>query len=254
VSVVVAIDGRVATCTLDRPERLNAIDLETYDGIVAFAAQLQADDDLWVGVITGAGDRAFSAGADLKKLLAQMEARGPGAAPPFVTAFAGIGLAKPLIAAVNGLAYGGGCELALSCDLRVLATGARLALPEPKRGLIPGWGGTQLLPRLVPRAIALELLLTGRDVGAEEALSLGLANRIAPNALAAAHELAAEICANAPTAVRHIRSAALRGAERSLADGLAVEAEMMAAQRATADSAEGVAAFLDKRAPDWPGR
>ena len=88
-SVVVAIDGRVATCTLDRPERLNAIDLETYDGIVAFAAQLQADDDLWVGIITGAGDRAFSAGADLKKLLAQMEARGPGAAPPFVTAFAG---------------------------------------------------------------------------------------------------------------------------------------------------------------------
>ena len=151
-SVVVAVDGRVATCTLDRPERLNAIDLETYDGIVAFAAQLEADDDLWAGIVTGAGDRAFSAGADLKKLLAQMEERGPGAAPPFATAFAEVGLSKPLIAAVNGLAYGGGCELALSCDLRVLATGARLALPEPKRGLIPGWGGTQLLPRLVPPA------------------------------------------------------------------------------------------------------
>ena len=253
-SVVVATCGRVATCTLDRPERLNAIDLETYDGIVAFAAQLQADDQLWVGIITGGGDRAFSAGADLKKLLAQMEERGPGAAPPFVTAFGGVGLAKPLIAAVNGLAYGGGCELALSCDLRVLATGARLALPEPKRGLIPGWGGTQLLPRLVPRAVALELLLTGRDVGADEALALGLANRVAPDAVAAAHELAAEICANAPTAVRHIRSAALRGAELSLSDGLAIEAELMAAQRRTADSAEGVAAFIDKRAPDWPGR
>ena len=253
-TVVVAIDGRIATCTIDRPERLNAIDLETYDGIVAFAAQLEADDDLWAGIVTGAGDRAFSAGADLKKLLAQMAERVPGAAPPFVTAFAAAGLEKPLIAAVNGLAYGGGCELALSCDLRVLATGARLALPEPKRGLIPGWGGTQLLPRLVPPAVALELLLTGRDVGAEEALALGLANRVAVDAVAGARELAAEICANAPTAVRHIRSAVLRGAELPLSAGLAVEAEMMAAQRATADSAEGVAAFIDKRAPAWPGR
>jgi enoyl-CoA hydratase/carnithine racemase len=254
VTVVVAIDGRVATCTLDRPERLNAIDLETYDGIVAFAERLQADDELWAGIITGAGERAFSAGADLKKLLAQMEERGPGAAPPFVTAFDRIGLAKPLIAAVNGLAYGGGCELALSCDLRVLATGARLALPEPKRGLIPGWGGTQLLPRLVPRAIALELLLTGRDVEAPEALTLGLANRVAEDAVAGARALADEICANSPTAVRHIRTAVVRGSELRLAEGLAVEAEMMAAQRATADSAEGVAAFIAKRAPDWPGR
>jgi enoyl-CoA hydratase/carnithine racemase len=254
VSVVVAVDGRVAICTLDRPERLNAIDLESYDGIVAFAARLQADDELWVGIITGAGDRAFSAGADLKKLLAQMAERGPGAAPPFVTAFASIGLTKPLIAAVNGLAYGGGCELALSCDLRVLATGARLALPEPKRGLIPGWGGTQLLPRLVPHAVALELLLTGRDIESDEALLLGLANRVAPDAVAGARELAAEICANAPTAVRHIRAAVVRGSELALADGLAVEAEMMAAQRATEDSAEGVAAFIAKRAPVWPGR
>lgn len=253
-TVAVSVAGRVATCTLDRPERLNAIDLETYDGIVAFAAQLEADDDLWVGILTGAGDRAFSAGADLKKLLAQMEERGPGAAPPFVTAFADVGLTKPLIAAVNGLAYGGGCELALACDLRVMATGARLGLPEPKRGLIPGWGGTQLLPRLVPRAVALELLLTGRDVFADEALALGLANRVADDALAAAHELAEEISANAPTAVRHIREAALRGAETDLESGLAIEAAMMAAQRATADAAEGVAAFVEKRPPVWQGR
>jgi len=254
VTVVVAADGHVVTCTLDRPERLNAIDIETYDGIVEFATRLEQDADLWVGIITGAGDRAFSAGADLKKLLAQIEERGSANVPPFVTAFRRLGLSKPLIAAVNGLAYGGGCELALACDLRVLQTNARLALPEPKRGLLPGWGGTQLLPRLVPPAIALELLLTGRDVHAEEALRLGLANRIADDALQGARELAAEISANAPTAVRHIRSAALRGAELPLADGLAIEAEMMAAQKATADSAEGVAAFIEKREPAWPGR
>jgi enoyl-CoA hydratase/carnithine racemase len=254
VTVVVEIDGHVATCTLDRPERLNAIDLETYDGIVAFAERLQADDELWVGIITGAGERAFSAGADLKKLLAQIAERGSGTVPPFVTAFAGVGLGKPLIAAVNGLAYGGGCELALACDLRVVQTDARMALPEPKRGLIPGWGGTQLLPRLVAPAIALELLLTGRDVHADEALRIGLANRVADDALAAARELAAEISANAPTAVRHIRRATLEGGELPLADGLALEAQMMAAQRATADSAEGVAAFVEKREPVWRGR
>jgi enoyl-CoA hydratase/carnithine racemase len=254
VTVVVATDGHVATCTLDRPERLNAIDIETYDGIVAFAARLEQDDELRVGIITGAGDRAFSAGADLKKLLAQMEERGPGKVPPFITAFREVGLSKPLIAAVNGLAYGGGCELALACDLRVLQRDARLGLPEPKRGLLPGWGGTQLLPRLVAPAIALELLLTGRDVFAAEALQIGLANRVADDALAGARELAAEISANAPTAVRHIRCAALRGAELPLADGLAIEAEMMAAQRSTADAAEGVTAFLAKREPVWPGR
>ena len=253
-TVTVATDGHVATCTLDRPERLNAIDIETYDGIVGFAERLEQDDQLRVGIITGAGERAFSAGADLKKLLAQIQERGHGKVPPFITAFGRVGLSKPLIAAVNGLAYGGGCELALACDLRVVQRDARLGLPEPKRGLLPGWGGTQLLPRLVPPAIALELLLTGRDVLADEALRIGLANRIADDALAGARELAAEISANAPTAIRHIRRAALEGAERSLADGLALEAEMMAAQRTTDDSREGVAAFIEKREPVWPGR
>ena len=194
-SVLVDRQGAVAVCTLNRPEKLNALDLETYDGIVAFVEELQVDEGLWVGIITGAGERAFSAGADLRKLPAQMAERGPGAAPPFVTAFRQVGLRKPLIAAVNGLAYGGGCELALACDLRVVASSAVFALPESKRGLIPGWGGTQLLPRLVPRAVALELLFTGRDVDAAEALRLGLANRVAPDALGAAHALASEICA-----------------------------------------------------------
>jgi enoyl-CoA hydratase/carnithine racemase len=252
-TVRIELDGPVATCTLDRPEKLNAIDIETYDGIVAFVAQVQADPAIVVGIITGAGDRAFSAGADLLRLPAQMAERGPGGTPAFIAAFDGVGLAKPLIAAVNGLAYGGGLELALACDLRVLAPTARLALPEPKRGLIPGWGGTQLLPRLVPPAIALELLYTGRDVDADEALRLGLANSVAVDALGGARTLAAAICANAPTAVRSIREAVLRGLALPLAEGLLVEAELMARTRATADAAEGIAAFVAKRAPVWPG-
>ena len=252
-STIVEIDGPVATCTLNRPEKLNAIDLETYDGIVAFVTRLADDPSLHVGIVTGAGDRAFSAGADLVKLLAQIDERGPGAAPPFVAAFRAAGNTKPLIAAVNGIAYGGGLELALACDLRVVAEGARLALPEPRRGLIPGWGGTQLLPRLVPHAIALELLLTGRDVGSEEAVRIGLANRVAADAVGAARRLASEICANAPTAVRAIRAAVERGRQGTLAEGLAVEADLMASVRASADAAEGLAAFRERRAPVWPG-
>jgi len=253
VSVRVAVDGAVAVCTLDRPEKLNAIDLETYDGLVGFAARVQADPAIVVGIITGAGDRAFSAGADLRKLPAQMAERGPGAAPPFVAAFRAAGLAKPLIAAVNGLAYGGGFELALACDLRVLAPGALLALPEPRRGLIPGWGGTQLLPRLIAPTIALELLYTGRDVDAAEALRLGLANRVCDDALEGALALAAEICACAPSAVRSIREAVQRGLDGGLEEGLAVEEAMMRRTWTTADAAEGVAAFVERRPPVWPG-
>jgi enoyl-CoA hydratase/carnithine racemase len=254
VTVLTETRDHVAICTLNRPERLNAIDLETYDGIMAFAAAVQADDAVWIGIITGAGERAFSAGADLKKLPGQMAERGRDTAPPWPVGFARQGLAKPLIAAVNGLAYGGGMELALACDLRVMAPGAVMALPEPKRGLIPGWGGTQLLPRLLPRAVALELLYTGRDITADEALGRGLCNRVADDALDGALALAEEICANAPTSVRSVREAVERGAQLPLADGIAIEDELMQRTWTTADSAEGIAAFIEKRPPIWPGR
>jgi enoyl-CoA hydratase len=135
-----------------------------------------------------------------------------------------------------------------------MAPGAVMALPEPKRGLIPGWGGTQLLPRLLPGAVALELLYTGRDISAAEALERGLANRVADDALAGALALADEICANAPTSVRSIREAVARGAELPLAEGIFVEDELMRRTWTTEDSAEGVAAFIEKRPPVWPGR
>jgi enoyl-CoA hydratase/carnithine racemase len=254
VSVLVETDGHVAVCTLNRPDKLNAIDIETVDGIEQFAIRLRDDDELRVGILTGAGERAFSAGADLRKLPAQLAERGGDAAGDIALMFRRLGLLKPTIAAVNGLAYGGGCELALACDLRVLAEGARMALPEPRRGLIPGWGGTQRLPRAVPLGIAYELLFTGRDVDAAEALRIGLANRVAPDALTAARALAAEICAVSPSSVRLIKEAVQTGLDGTLEEGIRTEAELLRRTWTTADAAEGMASFLERREPVWSGR
>jgi enoyl-CoA hydratase/carnithine racemase len=248
--------GPVRHVILNRPEKRNAFNAELIAATGEALREAAADNAVRCVVVRGAGPM-FSSGMDLASLAGLAET------PENLRAFRreildawnrAEEMPKPSICVIHGACIGGALELALACDLRVVQTGAPLALPEPKRGLLPGWGGTQLLPRLVPPAIALELLLTGRDVHAEEALRIGLANRIADNALEGARELAAEISANSPTAVRHIRHAALRGGELSLADGLALEAEMMAAQRATADSREGVAAFIEKREPVWPGR
>ena len=258
-SVRVARHGALYSVTLDRP-KANAVDAATSRALyVAFRA-FQDDPDARVAILTGAGDRFFSAGWDLKAAAAGEEGggeHGPGG-------FAGIteffDLDKPVIAAVNGLAFGGGFELALACDLIVAAEGAEFALPESGLGLVANAGGVQRLPRRIAPALAMELLLTGRRVDAGEALRLGLVNRVAPlgSLMSAAREFAATIASKAPLSTRAAKALTRAG------EGLSVE-ETFAAMRsgrvavyeallASEDAREGPRAFAEKRPPVWTGR
>ncbi|MBS3966375.1 MAG: enoyl-CoA hydratase/isomerase family protein [Truepera sp.] len=249
-----AVEEQVALITIDRQEALNALNSDLlFELGVAF--ELAESDHLVRSlVITGSG-RAFVAGADIAALqqleggFAGREAALSGqdvmstlAALPF-----------PTIAAINGFALGGGLELALACDLRVAAKGARLGLPEVGLGLIPGYGGTQRLPRLIGAGRALDLILTGRHVSAEEALQLGLVNRLADDALSEAKALAATIIKNAPIALGLAKEAVVRGLDVSLYQGLEIEADLFGLAASTEDAREGTAAFLAKRAPTFEG-
>lgn len=258
-SVHVARHGALYQVTLDRP-KANAIDAATSRALyVAFRA-FQDDPEARVAILTGAGDRFFCAGWDLK---AAAEGEG-GEADHGPGGFAGIteffDLDKPVIAAVNGLAFGGGFELALACDLIVAAEGAEFALPESGLGIAANAGGVQRLPRRIAPALAMELLLTGRRLGAEEALRLGLVNRVAPlgSLMSAAREFAATIASKAPLATRAAKALVRAG------EGLSVQ-ETFAAMRsgrvaaydamlASEDALEGPRAFAEKRPPVWTGR
>ena len=219
---------------------------------------LATDAEVVAAIITGDGDRAFCAGFDIKEFPRMME---PGGAEPLANALhAGLGkimdLGKPTIAAVNGLALGGGLEVAMACDMRVVAANAQLGQPEIKLGLFPGAGGTQRLPRLVGAGRALELMYTGDPIGAEEAHRIGLANRIAPQgeALSEAKALAAKITGMAGVALRYIQQAVHRGMSVSLHEGLRIEADLFAKIFQTEDVREGVDAFINKRAPNFKHR
>lgn len=250
-----AVEDGVAIVTVNRPDALNALNDELLLEL-SFAFEL-AEADLAVRalVLTGEG-RAFVAGADIGNLNALSDAFGGREA-----ALAGqdvmnslAALPIPTVAAVNGFALGGGLELALACDLRVASPKAKLGLPEVGLGLIPGYGGTQRLPRLVGMGRALELIYTGRHVGAEEALAFGLVNRVAEDALAAAKELAAQIVKNAPVALGLAKEAVVRGLDVTLNQGLEIEADLFGMVSTTEDMKEGTSAFLAKRSPDFRGR
>jgi enoyl-CoA hydratase len=251
------IEGAVAVIVLTRPDRLNAIGTDTLLALDAALADLAADDTVHAFVVTGEG-RAFSAGADIDELAGLDGAAGFA---EFLRRFTDVldrleQHPKPSVAAIDGAALGGGLELALACDLRVASDGARLGVPEIKLGLLPGAGGTQRLPRLVPRGIALQLLLTGNPLGAVDAHRLGLVNELSGDAPArvVAERLARDIAAVAPLAHAAAKQLVQRGATLDLADAIAFERETVAALFDSDDAAEGVAAFRAKRAPEFRGR
>jgi enoyl-CoA hydratase len=247
----------LAVVTLDRPKVLNALNAATFAELAEVFEDLAADTSIRVVLLAGAGGRAFAAGADIRELAEAATAeRGREIAERGQRVFRRIEtLGKPVIACIQGFALGGGCELALACTLRLAADTARLGQPEVKLGLLPGYGGSQRLPRLVGRGAALKMLLTGAMADAQEALRIGLVDEVVPaeQLMARAEALALEIAANAPLAVAATLRAVDEGLDLPLDAALALEAEAFGRLCATADKAEGTAAFLEKRAPEWKG-
>jgi len=249
-------EGAVAVVTVNRPKVLNALNVATLDELAATMRQLQRDDTVRCVIVTGAGEKSFIAGADIHELSALTPAAGREHARAGQAVFDLVEqLGKPVIAAINGYALGGGCELALACTLRLAADTARLGQPEINLGLIPGFGGTQRLARLIGAGRALELLLTGEPIGAAEAYRLGLVNRVVPAAdlMVEARQLGATIAAKAPIAVRYMLDAVRWGAQLPLSEAQALEATLFGLVASTADMREGTRAFLEKRPPEFKG-
>ena len=246
----------IAVVRLDRPEKLNALTREMLSGLGETFERLGRDGRLRAVILTGAGERAFSAGTDINELAAAGADEGRGVAERGQEVCELIeSCPVPVIAAVGGVAAGGGCELALACHLRVASTAARFSLPELKLGVIPGYGGTQRLTRATGSGRALEMMLTGAELSAEEALRVGLVNRVVAPAelLPEAEALAQKIAGLAPLAVRACLAAVTRGLALPLAEGLKLERELFARLFATADVREGTRAFLEKRAHAFKG-
>ena len=241
-----------AVLTLRRPEALNALSFSLIDDIGRAIAEAGSSEARAL-IVTGAGEKAFCAGADIKELQNRNLAAQRAGAERGQEVFALLDrLSIPSIALVNGYAFGGGCELALACTLRLALPNAKFGLPEVRLGLIPGYGGTQRLPRLVGMGRALELTMTGRTVPAEEALSIGLVNRIVqPPGLEAAFSYAREFTCNGLRAVQFAREAVLRAEDLPLHDGLRMEADLSTLSYQTSDAQEGMQAFVDKRKPQF---
>jgi enoyl-CoA hydratase len=251
------VQDQIATVTLNRPKVLHALNAQVFDELEAVFTALAKDAGVRVILLTGAGEKAFAAGADINELAATDAMTGEAKARRGQSVFRLIErCGKPVIACINGFALGGGCEMALACTMRLASEKARLGQPEVKLGLVPGYGGTQRLPRLVGRSAALRMMLTGEMVSAEEALRIGLVDEVvsADRLMARATELARTIAAVAPLAVAGCMEAVERGGELGLEDGLKIEAKIFGRLCGTADKAEGTAAFLAKRPPQWTGR
>jgi enoyl-CoA hydratase len=250
-------EGAVAVVTVNRPKVLNALNIATLDELAAAMRTLQDDETVRCIVITGAGEKSFIAGADINELAALTPAAGREHALAGQAVFDTIEqLGKPVIAAINGYALGGGCELAMACTIRIAADTARLGQPEINLGIIPGYGGSQRLARLIGVGRALELLLTGDQITAAEAYRLGLVNRVVPAAdlMAEARRLAAAIAAKAPVAVRYILDAVRCGIQLPLGEAQVLEATLFGLVASTDDMREGTRAFLDKRKAEFQGK
>lgn len=243
--------------TVNRPDKLNALNRQVMDELDECFRALWKDDEVRVAILTGAGEKAFVAGADISGIAAQTPLEGKAMAEHGQEILGRIeNLGKPVIAAVNGYALGGGCELAMACTLRIAAENTRFGQPEVKLGIIPGYAGTQRLARLVGKGRALELILTGEAVTAQEAYRIGLVNQVVPvgEVMAASESLARKIMANAPLAVRFALEAVNHGLEMTQAQGQLLEATLFGLCCTTADMKEGTRAFLEKRPPKFTGQ
>jgi len=255
-NLLVEVTDRIATVTVNRPRALNALNPATVRELKRAFEELSAGNDAGVVLLTGAGEKAFIAGADLTEMRAFT--------PMQAFDFALLGQAtlsliermpQPVIAVVNGFALGGGCEVAMACDLIMAADTAKFGQPEVTLGIIPGYGGTQRLPRLVGRNLAKELVLTGDMITAQRAAEIGLVNRVVPAAelMGAAREMGSRILTRGPVAVRMAKEAMNRGLDMDLPNACAFEAGLFSAGFSTADRTEGIAAFLEKRKPRFTG-
>lgn len=254
---------RIAIITINRPHAMNSLDGETLDQLNKAWIDFRDDPDLWVAVVTGAGDKAFCAGGDLKNLsryyssMTPIQRREKAEKEPGIGGITrNIDLWKPIIAAINGHCLAGGLEIALACDIRIAAENATFGLTEVSRGIIPGAGGTQRLPRLISLAKSLEMILAADRIDAQEALRIGLISRVVPlkEVLAEALKTAEKICRNAPLAVRAAKEAIYRGLDLPLAEGLRLEQFLAEPVRQSEDAKEGPRAFVEKRDPDFKGR
>jgi enoyl-CoA hydratase len=251
-TVRVERDGALAIVTIDHPPA-NAISRAVVAGITQAFSEAEADDTCHAVILTGAGPKFFAAGADVSEF--------GSTGGDTIAAGQDLTLAMersrlPIIAAVNGIAFGGGCELTLACDVRIASSNARFGQPEIKLGIIPGWGGTQRLPRLIGRTAATDLLFSGEAIDSARALALGLVSRVVePEALlGAAKEIAARYAAQAPLALAATKRALAGGLDRPLTDGLDAERREFVSLFSSEDAREGITAFLEKRAPSWKGR
>ncbi len=247
---------RIATITVNRPDKLNALNDAVMADIDAAFAHAKADDGCGVVILTGAGDKAFVAGADIGELATQTVRGGKAKSLYGQSVLANIeNLGKPVIAMINGYAFGGGLELALACHLRTLAAETRVGLPEVGLSIIPGYGGTQRLPRVVGRGRALEMILTGKPIDAETALRFGLVNRVAPAAelREVTEKLAGAMLGNGPLALGMAMESVLRGTETTLEEGLRIECDLFGIISSADDMREGLNAFLEKRKPEYKG-
>jgi enoyl-CoA hydratase len=247
----------IAFLTLNRPKVLNALNAATLQELQTAIHTVRDDATVRVAILTGAGEKAFAAGADIEELARANEVEGRDLSLRGQAIFRSIETCgKPVIACINGFALGGGCELALACTLRIASENAKLGQPEVKLGLIPGYGGTQRLARLVGKGVALQMILTAEILSAAEALRVGLVNEVvAPDQLLErGKDLARTIAGMAPLAIRYSLEAIDRGYDLPLEEGLQLEATLFGHSCGTEDKAEGTAAFLAKRPPAWKGR
>jgi enoyl-CoA hydratase/carnithine racemase len=252
--------SKIAYITINRPEAMNAIDFETNEQLGEIWADFRDDPEMWVAILTGAGDKAFSTGADLKKLLPKVFKQEPlekmendSYRPGFGGITKNLNIWKPIIAAINGICLAGGMEMALACDLRIASENATFGLAEVRWGIIPGAGGTQRLPRCVPLCKAMEIILCAQSIDAWEAYRIGLVNHVVPlkELMPTAIKMAERICEMGPLAIRAAKAAILRGLNLSLDEGLALETTFQDFLFNTEDAKEGLKAFSEKRTTNF---